>query len=276
MTTAVLTITGLNKTFGKNGSAVHANIDVDLTAHAGQVVCLLGHNGAGKTTLVNQVIGLTLPDAGTVMLDGVNAVEEAAIARTLASVQAQTNAPITGLTPRKAIELVGRLRGLTKRESIARAAYLLDALKLDPWADKNTEKVSGGVARLTAFAMAVVAPGKLVVLDEPTNDVDPVRRRLLWQEIRRIADDGAAILLVTHNIHEAEHVVDYVVLLDEGRVVTRGTPRELVERHEGDNLESVYINLVGDGETTSPEDADYLLGLEDVTTAALPEAQPVA
>ncbi|WP_050758173.1 hypothetical protein [Xylanimonas cellulosilytica] len=93
--------------------------------------------------------------------------------------------------------------------------------------------------------MAAVAPGRLVVLDEPTNDVDPVRRRLLWAEIRRIADSGAGILLVTHNIHEAEHVVDDVVLLDAGRVVAHGTPAALVAAHAGRTLEDVYIGLVG-------------------------------
>jgi ABC-2 type transport system ATP-binding protein len=72
-----------------------------------------------------------------------------------------------------------------------------------------------------------------------------VRRRLLWQEIRRIADDGKGVLLVTHNVHEAEHVVDQVVLLDEGRVVAHGTPAQLVSAHPGDTLEDAYIHLVG-------------------------------
>lgn len=254
MTEQVLAISHLSKTFGKGDTAVHANADVSLTAHAGQVVCLLGHNGAGKSTLVNQVVGLTLPDSGTVTLAGIDAVANAAEARALASVQAQANVPITGLTPRKAIELVGRIRGMSKADAAARTAALLTALDLLPWADKKAEKVSGGVARLTAFAMAAVAPTRLLVLDEPTNDVDPVRRRLLWQEIRRIADDGAAILLVTHNVHEAEHVVDHVVLLDEGRVVATGSPAELVAAHPGATLEDVYINLVGH-ESPAPAEA---------------------
>ncbi len=254
MTEQVLAISHLSKTFGKGDTAVHANADVSLTAHAGQVVCLLGHNGAGKSTLVNQVVGLTLPDSGRVTLAGVDAVANAAEARALASVQAQANVPITGLTPRKAIELVGRIRGMSKADAAARTAALLTALDLLPWADKKAEKVSGGVARLTAFAMAAVAPTRLLVLDEPTNDVDPVRRRLLWQEIRRIADDGAAILLVTHNVHEAEHVVDHVVLLDEGRVVATGSPAELVAAHPGATLEDVYINLVGH-ESPAPAEA---------------------
>jgi ABC-2 type transport system ATP-binding protein len=253
MTSDVLVVTGLSKRFGSGPDAVQANDAVDLTVRAGQVVCLLGHNGAGKSTLVNQVVGLTLPDAGTVLLDGVDAVANPARARALASVQAQANVPITGLTPRKAVELVGRMRGLPKVQARRRADELLASLDLAPWADKASEKVSGGVARLTAFAMAAVAPGRLVVLDEPTNDVDPVRRRLLWQEIRRIADTGAGILLVTHNVHEAEHVVDDVVLLDQGRVIVHGTPAALRAQHAGASLEDVYIALVGHDHTNAAQ-----------------------
>jgi ABC-2 type transport system ATP-binding protein len=83
------------------------------------------------------------------------------------------------------------------------------------------------MARLTAFCMTVVVPGRLVVLDEPTNDVDPVRRRLLWDAIRHLADDGAGVLLVTHNVREAERVVDHLVILDSGRVLAANTPAGL-------------------------------------------------
>ena len=241
----VLIVEGLSKRYGNGPGAVLANDGVDLRIAAGQIVCLLGHNGAGKSTLVNQVAGLTLPTAGKITLAGIDVVAQPAAARALVSVQAQANVPITGLTPRTAIDLVGRIRGLRADEARRRAGRLLDALDLGEWADRTAEKVSGGIARLTAFAMAAVAPGRLVVLDEPTNDVDPVRRRLLWTAMRGVADTGAGVLLVTHNLHEAEAVVDEVTLLDKGRVLTRGTPAEIVASHPGDTLEDVYINLVG-------------------------------
>ena len=76
--------------------------------------------------------------------------------------------------------------------------------------------------------MCAVVPGRLIILDEPTNDVDPVRRRLLWDQIRALADDGAAVLLVTHNVREAERAVDRLVILERGRVIARGTPDDLV------------------------------------------------
>ncbi len=244
----VLVIEGLRKRYGAPPKGVQANDGVDLRIGAGQVVGLLGHNGAGKTTLVNQVVGLALPDEGRITLAGIDAVARPDEARRLASVQAQANVPITGLTARRAIDLVGRLRGGTRADVRRRTEHLLDALELGPWADVTAQKVSGGVARLAAFAMAAVAPGALVVLDEPTNDVDPVRRRLLWAEIRRIADEGAAVLLVTHNVREAETVVDRVTVLDHGRVLADETPGDLVAWHGADSLEDVYIELVGSGE----------------------------
>lgn len=222
----VLTVRGLRKRYrGRTG--VQANDGIDLDVAAGQVVGLLGHNGAGKTTLVNQVVGLVLPDAGTIHLDGVDAIAQPHLARERACIQAQANVPITGLTPRRAVELVGRIRGGDRRAVRTRAGELLEALDLGPWADTPAQKVSGGIARLTAFAMTVVSPGRLVVLDEPTNDVDPVRRRLLWQQIRGLADEGRAVLLVTHNVREAERVVDRLAVLDHGRVLAEDTPAGL-------------------------------------------------
>ncbi|MCM0639552.1 ABC transporter ATP-binding protein [Cellulomonas wangsupingiae] len=228
----VLTVRGLRKRYrGRRG--VQANDGIDLDVAAGQVVGLLGHNGAGKTTLVHQVVGLVRPDAGTITVTGVDAVAYPDQARRLVSIQAQANVPISGLTPRRAVELVGRIRGAAPADVRRRAGDLLDALDLGPWADTPAEKVSGGVARLTAFAMTAVHPGRLVVLDEPTNDVDPVRRRLLWQQIRGLADAGHGVLLVTHNVREAERVVDHLAVLDKGVVIAADTPAGLTSRLRG-------------------------------------------
>lgn len=228
----VLDVDDVSKTF-RGRSPVRANDHVHLTVEEGRVVGLLGHNGAGKTTLVNQIAGLTRPDSGSIRVAGHDAVSDPDRVRRLINVQAQANVPITGLTPRRAIELVGRIRGASRAHVRARADELLDALELTEWAGTPAHKVSGGVARLTAFAMTAVIPGALVILDEPTNDVDPVRRRLLWTQIRRLADDGAGVLLVTHNVREAEHAVDDLVILDRGAVRARGTVTELTHDLRG-------------------------------------------
>jgi ABC-2 type transport system ATP-binding protein len=203
---------------------VRANDDISLRVDAGEVVGLLGPNGAGKTTLVRQVIGLSRPTAGTIRIDGVDVVRHPEAARAACAWQPQTQLPIRGLNPVQAISLVGELRGMSRRAARARAEELVADLAIDEWGEAFGWVLSGGVARLVAFAMAAVVPTKVVILDEPTNDVDPLRRRLLWKQVRALADSGSAVLLVTHNVLEAERSVDHLALLDGGRVVAAGTP----------------------------------------------------
>lgn len=223
----VLHVTGLTRRFG----AVVANDDVTLRVRPGEVVGLLGHNGAGKTTLVSQVVGLLRPDGGTIRVGGTDAVAHPAAARRHVALQPQAQAPIDGLTPRTAIELAGRVRGLSARRARAAAEELADELDILPWLDRRAlpegRGLSGGIRRLTAFAMTVVTPTPLLVLDEPTNDIDASRRRLLWEAVRRRGDAGAGVLLVTHNVSEAERIVDELVVLDRGRVVASGSPARL-------------------------------------------------
>jgi ABC-2 type transport system ATP-binding protein len=208
-------------------TGARANDGIDLAIDSGEVFGLLGHNGAGKTTLVNQVIGLLKPTAGSIRIDGRDMIADPGLARRLCSFQAQSQVPIDGLTPRQAIELLGQLRGAAAAAVRRRRVRLVEALDLGEWLDVDAARLSGGVKRLVAFAMAAVTPGRLVMLDEPTNDVDPIRRRLLWQQVRSLADEGAAVLLVTHNVVEAERSVDRLAILDAGRVVAEGTPAEL-------------------------------------------------
>lgn len=247
----ILQVENLYKHFGKGNRIVNANAGISLSVEAGQVVGLLGHNGAGKSTLVNQVVGLLKPDKGKIMVTDINAIAHPEKARQLTSIQAQGNVPITGLTPRMGMELVGRIRGIKKADIHERVNYLIKELDIGEWADTPSQKVSGGVARLTAFAMSAVVPGKLVVLDEPTNDVDPVRRRLLWGQIRKLADNGAGVLLVTHNVIEAERVVDRLVVLDHGVVIADDTPAALTQA-QSEKL-SIEIDMMPSCSLTWPD-----------------------
>jgi ABC-2 type transport system ATP-binding protein len=223
----LLEITGLTKVYR---AGIRANDAISLALDEGEVFGLLGHNGAGKTTLVNQVVGLLRPTSGSIPIDVRDMIADPGLARRLCSFQAQAQVPIDGLTPCQAIDLLGQLRGLSRGEVRRRRERLVDGLDLGEWLDVDAARLSGGVKRLVAFAMAAVAPGRLVMLDEPTNDVDPVRRRLLWRQVRALADHGAAVLLVTHNVIEAERSVDRLAILDDGRVIAEGTPAELKGR----------------------------------------------
>jgi ABC-2 type transport system ATP-binding protein len=239
----VLHIDSLTKVYRRGA---RANDGISLDVAAGEVLGLLGHNGAGKTTLLSQIVGLVRPTAGRITLLGRDPVADPAWGRTACSFQPQAQAPLTGVTTRQAIEIVGRIRGGSRPAVRRRTAELLAALDIEEWADQPGERLSGGVRRLTAFCMAIVEPGSLVMLDEPTNDVDPVRRRLLWEQVRALATDGRGVVLVTHNITEAERAIDRVVVLDHGRVAAAGTPATLAAGHE------MRLEVTLDGDVPAP------------------------
>jgi ABC-2 type transport system ATP-binding protein len=221
---SVLFIDNLCKSYVK-GKLVNNNISLSLGR--GEIFGLLGPNGAGKTTLVSQIIGLAKPDSGRITIDDVDIIAKPGYARQACSFQAQTQVPINGLTAIQAIELVGRVRGGDTKTVRGRARELLHNLEMEEWTKKSAETFSGGMRRLVAFCMAAVVPGNIVILDEPTNDIDPLRRRLLWQEVRNLVAMGSSVLLVTHNVLEAERAVDRLAIIDKGKVVSMGTPASL-------------------------------------------------
>jgi ABC-2 type transport system ATP-binding protein len=253
-----LQIDGLTRTYRSRlgrRPGIRANDGVSLSVNAGQVYGLLGHNGAGKTTLVNQVVGLVRPDAGTIHIAGRDAIADPGFARRVCSLQPQAQLPLDGLTPRQAIELVGRLRSGRAADVRARRDDLAAALDIGEWMDTDGARLSGGVKRLVSFAMAAVVPGLVVVLDEPTNDVDPVRRRLLWDQVRHLAAEGSAVLLVTHNVLEAERSVDRLSILNDGRVIAEGTPGELKAGLAAD----LRLELVLEPGMTTPSPAPFVV-----------------
>lgn len=234
---------------------VKANDNISLSVREGEVFGLLGPNGAGKTTVVNQIIGLTVPTSGSISIAGIDVVAKPGYARQACSFQAQTQVPIAGLTAIQAIELVGRIRGGSATRVRQQTSELIDRLEIGEWKDKMGVTFSGGVRRLVAFCMAVVMPGRIVILDEPTNDIDPLRRRLLWQEVHNLAEMGSAVLLVTHNVLEAERVVNRLAIIDQGRVIGQGTPATLKES-EG---ESLRLELILEPNTEPPQPPDFLI-----------------
>ncbi|WP_067726875.1 ABC transporter ATP-binding protein [Oceanobacillus damuensis] len=223
----VLDVKAVTKVFsGRGRNKMVANDNVSLRIQEGEIYGLLGQNGAGKTTLVNQILGLITPDRGDIQLLGESVIGSPARARSICSVQPQSQVPLGFLTPKQAVTLMGKMRA-GKQFDPKRVEMLFETLDMGEWANKEGEKLSGGAKRLTAFCMAVIAPGKLVILDEPTNDVDPVRRRYLWQVIRNLTNDGTSVILVTHNVLEAEKAVDRVAIIDKGKILTQGTPSEV-------------------------------------------------
>ncbi|MBA7657120.1 Vitamin B12 import ATP-binding protein BtuD [subsurface metagenome] len=236
----------------KNGP--RANDGISLAIEQGEVFGLLGPNGAGKTTLINQIIGLKAPTSGSIKIDGVDVVANPAYARKYCSFQAQTQVPIAGLTAMQAIELVGQIRGGEKALVHKKAIHLIESLEIGEWVDKMGANLSGGVRRIVAFCMAVVIPGRIVILDEPTNDIDPVRRRILWKEVDSLAETGSAVLLVTHNVLEAERAVGRLAIIDKGRIVGIGTAADL----KGHDRNEMRLELVLEPGAQKPDQPDYI------------------
>ncbi len=224
----ILDAHGVTKIFSKRGKKqMIANDNLTFSIKEGEIFGLLGHNGAGKTTLVHQVLGLDTPTSGEIFLLGKSVKEFPSRARVLCSVQPQAQVPLGFLTPAQAVSIMGQMRSGKKAEIKRRMEMLFEALDMGEWVNTEGERLSGGVHRLTAFCMAVIVPGRLVILDEPTNDIDPIRRRYLWQVIRELTNDGTSVILVTHNVLEAEKAVDRVAILDKGKFLAQGTPSEV-------------------------------------------------
>src|SRR5690625_1345558 len=219
----MLIVNNITKSFGD----VKANDMINFSVKKGEVFGLLGPNGSGKTTLISQLIGFLKPDKGSITVSDIDVIKNPALGRKLCSLQPQDNISLSGLTPRQAIELAGKFRKGSYLTIKRRTTQLLESLQLEQWADQPSENLSGGIRRLTTFCMAAVVPGKLVILDEPTNDVDPIRRRLLWEQVRELASNDTTILLITHNVLEAEKSVDRLAIIHHGKIIGLGTPVQL-------------------------------------------------
>ncbi|WP_181361780.1 ABC transporter ATP-binding protein [Streptomyces sp. MA5143a] len=245
----VCAVRGLTKTYpatrGRRGTPgtpeVRANDAVGLEVRRGEIFGLLGPNGAGKTTLVRQLTGLMRPDDGTVEILGHDIVRHPERAARILAYLGQESTALDELTVALAAETTGRLRGLDVRRARAERDAVLDELGLSGLAARPLKKLSGGQRRLACFATALVGERPLLVLDEPTSGMDPVARRSVWAAVdRRRAESGTTVLLVTHNVIEAETVLDRVAVLDQGRVIACDTPAGLKEKVAGE----VRVDLV--------------------------------
>ncbi|NKY16238.1 ABC transporter ATP-binding protein [Streptomyces somaliensis DSM 40738] len=220
---------------------VRATDGIDLDVLGGEVFGLLGPNGAGKSTLVRQLTGLMRPDSGGVEVLGHDLVRHPDRAARLIGYLGQESTALDELTVALAAETTGRLRGLTARAARAERDAVLDELGLGELAGRPLKRLSGGQRRLACFAAVLVGERPLLVLDEPTTGMDPTARRAVWAAVdRRRAEHGATVLLVTHNVIEAETVLDRVAVLHRGRVVACDTPAALKERVAGE----VRVDLV--------------------------------
>lgn len=219
-------VENLVKRYGRTS----ANDGLSLAVYQGEVFGLLGPNGAGKTTLVRQMAGLSQPDSGSIRLFGHDLVKHPDYAPAMVALQAQGSALPQAETPARLIEFTGRLRGMAPGEARQATGALLEEFGLGAHGSKRFRDLSGGLKRLVSIATALIGHRPVLIFDEPTNDLDPQIRRVVWNRIRQTASEGATVVLVTHNVVEAEQAMDRVAVVSAGKVLATGTPGDLKER----------------------------------------------
>ncbi|MEM1348002.1 MAG: ABC transporter ATP-binding protein [Myxococcota bacterium] len=239
MSEPLLHARALTKRYGR----IHALRGVDLSAHPGRVLALLGKNGAGKTTLLRILCGLIAPDAGCVRgRDG-------AKLHTLIGYCPQELLVWPDLTCAEQLDVMGRAHGLCARARASRAASLLDELELTPRARDLAGTLSGGLKRRLSIAMALMHDPAILVLDEPEVGLDPQSRVSLRATLERLASShGKAVLLSTHTIGEIQRIADDVAILHQGSMLTQA-PLAGVLGEEAD-LERVFVQMTGAQEAT--------------------------
>jgi ABC-2 type transport system ATP-binding protein len=214
---------GLVKVFGDN----RALDSVDLVIPTGCIYGLLGPNGAGKTTIINILATLLNSDDGTAKIFGHDVHHEAHVVRQLISVTGQFAAVDEKLSATENLVIFGMLLGLSRPEARKRAAELLEEFGLNDAAKKTLDKFSGGMRRKLDIAASLIVQSPLIFLDEPTTGLDPRTRAQMWNIIKRLVSSGSTILLTTQYLDEADHLADRIAVIDHGRVVAEGTPKEL-------------------------------------------------
>jgi len=230
---------GLIKDFGKTRALAGA----DLSAQAGTVLGVLGPNGAGKTTAVRILTTLLLPDGGHAAVGGYDVVRNAHQVRQLIGLTGQYASVDDGLTGTNNLVMVGRLLGLSRPDSRARAAELLNRFDLSDAAGRPVKTYSGGMRRRIDLAASLVGRPQVLFLDEPTTGLDPQARSDVWEMIRVMVSDGVTVLLTTQYLDEADQLADDIVVIDHGRVIATGTPDELKAKVGGQVLDVVPADL---------------------------------
>lgn len=234
-----LRVRGLRKSYGS--AEVIAGLDLEI--ETGECFGLLGPNGAGKTTTLRLCLGLSDPDAGEITMLGRSIPREAREARQHVGVVPQTDNLDPDFTVGENLEVYGRYFGMRAAELRARIPELLDFAELSAREDSRIQTLSGGMKRRLALARALVNDPQLIFLDEPTTGLDPQARHLIWERLRRLAREGRTLLLTTHFMDEAERLCDRVAIIDHGRKIAEGAPRDLIAQY----IEPQVVEVYGDG-----------------------------
>ena len=216
---------------------------LNLAIREGEVFSLLGVNGAGKTTAIKMLSCLTAPTSGKAIVGGANVVDEVGRVKEIIAISPQETAVAPNLTTEENLELLCGIHGLSKKEAGAKVKELSDRFCLEKALKRKAGKLSGGWQRRLSIAMSLVSEPSILFLDEPTLGLDVIARSELWDIIRSLKGK-TTIILTTHYMEEAEALSDRIGIMKDGRLLTVGTAKEIMENTGADRFEDAFISVV--------------------------------
>ncbi len=240
---SILRVHDLHKSYGE-GASRHAVINgLSFELQAGECYGLLGPNGAGKTTTLKLCLGLTAPDSGSITLVGRDIPANAQQARARIGVVPQIDSLDPDFSVEENLIVYARYFGLSHAQIAPRLDWLLDFANLTAKRHARIGELSGGMKRRLTLARALVNDPDIVFMDEPTTGLDPQARHMIWERLKALLATGKTLLLTTHFMDEAERLCDRLAVIDHGRLIAEGAPRELIAKH----IESQVLEVYGDG-----------------------------
>lgn len=240
--THILAVVDLRKSYG-SGAARNMVVDgLSFCLRRGECYGLLGPNGAGKTTTLRLCLGLTAPDEGTITLIGRSIPDEARAARSRVGVVPQADNLDPDFTVVENLLVFGRYFGMRDEEVRARIPGLLEFANLTSKKDALIGELSGGMKRRLTLARALINDPDLIFMDEPTTGLDPQARHMIWDRLKTLLGQGKTIVLTTHFMDEAERLCDRLAVIDHGKMIAEGSPRELIMQH----IEAEVLEVYGD------------------------------
>lgn len=225
----------VNKKYGKK-TVLH---QINLTIQAGTIYGFIGPSGAGKTTLIKMIVGMDSPDDGVIHVLG-KKVPDLELFQDI-GYMAQSDALYTELTGRENLSFFASLFRLSKLEMKKRIDYTSQLVNLTDDLNKKVSAYSGGMKRRLSLAIALIQDPKVIILDEPTVGIDPELRLSIWNELFRMKkEEGKTIIVTTHVMEEAERC-DFIAMVRDGRILTKGTPKELKETYRVESIDEVFL-----------------------------------
>ncbi|AZR73642.1 hypothetical protein BBF96_09730 [Anoxybacter fermentans] len=229
----MIRVDNVTKIFKTKNFFIYANKEISLNIKKGELFGLFGPNGSGKTTLVRQILGLLDPTSGTIYINGIEVEKNKQKIKELIGYMSQSSyAVLWSLTVKEALLISGQLKGLSKEEILKTFNYYKEYFELGNIDNYLVGQLSGGMRRIVNFIISVLGVRPVLILDEPTNELDPYKRKLLWNKVKELNSAGVTVILITHNVLEAEEVVNRVAIMLDGKILISGDPGNLVKNFE--------------------------------------------